>query len=209
MGESPAGINSDIDGNDRLRRMLYDAAPERYRRVRLGHAVAASACVPGLFEPLTFEGLYPDRVVKLVDGGVSDNQGIAGLLEQDCNVLLISDGSGQMESIREPSSGTLGVPLRSTAILQARVREAQYEDLRARRRSQLLRGFMFVHLKQDLDVDPVDWIDCLDPSDIDDDASPPSRRGQLTSYGIAKDIQQRLAGVRTDSTRSPTSRPTR
>jgi predicted acylesterase/phospholipase RssA len=199
MGEPPAGIDSKIDGNDRLRRLYYDEAPDRWRKVRLGHAVASSACVPGLFEPIALDGLYPERVVRLVDGGVCDNQGIAGLLEQDCNVILISDGSGQMESLRDPSRGLLGVPLRSSTILQSRVRQSQFQDLSARRRSRLLRGFMFVHLKEDLDVDPVDWVDCLDPSDTDDDdARPPARRGRLTRYGIAKDVQQCLASVRTD-----------
>jgi predicted acylesterase/phospholipase RssA len=199
MGEPPAGIDSEIDGNDRFRRLYYDEAPEGWRRVRLGHAVASSACVPGLFEPIALAGLYPDRVVRLVDGGVCDNQGVGGLLEQDCNVILISDGSGQMESIKDPSRGLLGVPLRSSTILQSRVRESQFQDLSARRRSHLLRGFMFVHLKQDLDVDPVDWLDCLDPSDADDDdARPAARKGKLTSYGIAKDVQQSLASVRTD-----------
>lgn len=199
MGEPPAGIDSEIDGNDRLRRMYYEEAPERWKKVRLGHAVASSACVPGLFEPIALDGLYPERVVRLVDGGVCDNQGVGGLVEQDCNVILISDGSGQMESLRDPSRGLLGVPLRSSSILQSRVRESQFQDLSARQRSHLLRGFMFVHLKQDLDVDPVDWIDCLDPSDADDDdARPAARKGRLTSYGVAKDIQQLLASVRTD-----------
>ncbi len=199
MGEPPAGIDSQIDGNDRLRRLYYTEAPERWRQVRLGHAVAASACVPGLFEPIALDGLYPGRVVRLVDGGVCDNQGVAGLVEQDCNVILISDGSGQMESLKDPSRGLLGVPLRSSSVLQARVRQSQFQDLSARLRSHLLRGFMFVHLKEDLDVDPVDWIDCLDPSDADDDDSrPAARRGSLTGYGVAKELQQSLASVRTD-----------
>ncbi|MDT7777520.1 MAG: hypothetical protein QOC99_32 [Acidobacteriota bacterium] len=199
MGEPPAGIDSAIDSNDLFRRMYYDEAPEEHRQVRLGHAVAASACVPGLFEPIALTGLYPERVVRLIDGGTCDNQGVGGLLEQDCNVILISDGSGQMESLKDPSRGLLGVPLRSTTILQSRVRSAQYQDLAERRRAQLLRGFMFVHLKEDLDVDPVDWVDCLDPSSVDDDdARPASRRGPLTRYGIAKDLQQCLASVRTD-----------
>jgi predicted acylesterase/phospholipase RssA len=198
MGEPPAGIDSDIDGNDRFRRMYYGEAPEPYKNVRLGTAVAASACVPGLFDPVALPDLFPQRVVRLVDGGTCDNQGVGGLLEQDCTVLLLSDGSGQMESVRDPSTGPLGVALRSTSIIQARVRQAQYQELAARRRSQLLRGLMFVHLKEDLDVDPVDWIDCPDPYDADDDARPPARRGPLTRYGIAKDIQQKLASVRTD-----------
>jgi hypothetical protein len=65
-------------------------------------------------------------------------------------------------------------------------------------RSRLLRSFMFVHLNKDLDADPVDWVNSLDPPDVDDDARPAYRRGKLTRYGIAKDIQQRLASVRTD-----------
>jgi predicted acylesterase/phospholipase RssA len=198
MGEPPAGIGSEIDGNDFLRRMYYEEAPEGHRQVRLGHAVSASACVPGLFEPLALDKLYPNRTIRLVDGGVCDNQGIGGLIEQDCTVLLVSDGSGQMGSLPDPSNGLLGVPLRSNTILQARVRASQYQELSARKRSQLLRGFMFIHLKSDLDVDPVDWIDCQDPYDASDDARPAHRKGPLTRYGIAKKIQERLAAVRTD-----------
>jgi predicted acylesterase/phospholipase RssA len=198
MGEPPGRIDTNVDGNEQLRRMYYWQAPERHRQVRLGHAVAASSCVPGLFEPLVLDGLYPDRVVRLVDGGVCDNQGVSGLLEQDCTVILTSDGSGQSESRPNPSESTLGVLLRSDSILQARVRDAQYQELRARRRASLVRGLMFVHLKQDLDVDPVDWVDCPDPSQASDDARPPSRRGPLTRYGIAKEVQALLAGIRTD-----------
>jgi predicted acylesterase/phospholipase RssA len=200
MGEPPAGIDDEIDGNDRLRRLYYDGedTPKAHRQIRLGHAVGASACVPGLFEPLVLDQLYPDRTVGLVDGGVCDNQGTTSLLEQDCNVILVSDGSGQMGSENQASKGLLGVPMRSNGILQARVREAQYNGLSARKRAGLLRGFMFVHLKEDLDVDPIDWIGCLDPFDASDDSRPAYRRGRLTRYGIAKDIQELLAGVRTD-----------
>jgi predicted acylesterase/phospholipase RssA len=200
MGESPANIDDQIDGNDRLRRLYYqgDDTPKPYREVRFGHAVAASSCVPGLFEPLALPDLYPERVVRLVDGGVCDNQGAGSLLEQDCTVVLVSDGSGQMESEKNPGNGVLKVLLRSNTILQARVREAQYHELSARKRASLLRGFMFVHLKDDLDVDPIDWIGCLDPFDASDDSRPVYRRGPLTRYGIAKDIQELLAGVRTD-----------
>jgi predicted acylesterase/phospholipase RssA len=198
MGESPAGIDSEIDGNDRLRRMYYGEAPADHKQVRLGRAVGASAAVPGVFEPLTMNELYPDRIVRLVDGGVTDNQGVATLLEQDCKVILVSDASGQMESQLAVGRGILGVLLRTNNIFQARIRTAQYHDLKGRRRSNLLRGFMFVHLKGDLEVDPVDWIDCLDPYIASDDSRPPSRRGRLTSYGIAKDIQQLLSALRTD-----------
>ena len=198
MGESPAGIDTEIDGNDRLRRMYYDEAPEGHKRVRLGQAVGASAAVPGVFEPITLNDLYPKRIVRLADGGVTDNQGVATLLEQDCRVILVSDASGQMESQPAVGRGILGVLLRTNDIFQARIRTAEYHDLKGRRRSNLLRGFMFVHLKGDLEVDPVDWVNCLDRYVASDDSRPPSRRGPLTTYGIAKDTQQLLSALRTD-----------
>jgi len=198
MGEAPAGIDTEIDGNDRLRRMYYEEAPKDYQEMSLGAAVGASAAVPGLFEPLTFDYLYPNRIIRLVDGGVCDNQGVASLLEQDCKVILVSDASGQMESQLAVSKGVFGVLLRTNGVFQARIREAEYHDLKGRRRSGLLRGLMFVHLKGDLEVDPIDWINCLDPYDASDDARPSARRGPLTRYGIAKDIQELLSGIRTD-----------
>jgi hypothetical protein len=198
MGESPSSIDTEIDGNYRLRRMYYYEAPKRYQRIRLGHAVAASSCVPGLFEPLAFKGLYENKTVRLVDGGVHDNQGTVGLLEQDCQVLIVSDASGQMGTQDNPSRGIVGVPLRSNSILMARVREAEYKDLEARLRSSLLKERMYVHLKKDLDVNPVDWVNTEDPYDASDEFPSLARRGPLTRYGIRKEVQQRLADIRTD-----------
>jgi predicted acylesterase/phospholipase RssA len=198
MGEPPARINSEIDANDRLRRMYYPDAPPAHRRVRLGHAVAASSCVPGLFEPLIFDRLYPDRSVRLVDGGVCDNQGVSSLLEQDCTVPLVSDASGQMASQAVPSSSVVGVPLRTNTVLQARVREAQFSEVSARKRSQLLQGLMFLHLKKDLVAEPVPWEQI--PSDLrESDFAPPRKPDQdATSYGVSSALQARLAAIRTD-----------
>lgn len=198
MGESPAGIDGEIDGNDRLRRMYYGDAPEKYQKIRLGDAVGASAAVPGVFEPISFNELYEDHIVRLVDGGVCDNQGVHSLLEQDCKVFLVSDASGQMETERAAGGGIFSVLLRTNNVFQARIRAAQYHDLKGRKRSGLLNGFMFVHLKGDLEVDPVDWINCPDPYIASDDSRPPSRRGPLTRYGISKEIQELLSGIRTD-----------
>src|SRR5438093_1207235 len=168
MGEPPESVDAETDINDRLRRMYYDQAPGRYKRMRLGRAVAASSCVPGLFEPIAFPRLYPDRTVSLVDGGVHDNQGAASLLDQDCTVLLISDASGQMKSEAKPGGDAVSVLKRSNDVLMARVRGAQYRDLATRRSASLLRGLMFLHLKKDLDVTPVEWVDSDEPIDPDD-----------------------------------------
>jgi predicted acylesterase/phospholipase RssA len=203
MGEPPASKNNEVDGNYRFRRLYYGDAPKEQRKVRLGHAVAASSCVPGLFEPIALPSLYDKKVVRLVDGGVHDNQGVAALLDQDCTVLLVSDASGQMNAIDDPSASLLGVPLRSNSILMSRVREAQFLDLVARRRSSLLRGVMFIHLKKGLQSAPVDWVNCEDPYDRNDgeefyDETQDASNLQLTRYGILKKVQARLSAIRTD-----------
>src|SRR5262249_9379450 len=150
MGEPPAAINTEIDAGYRLRRMYYPDAPADYRdqedaprRIRLGYAVASSSCVPGMFEPLPLPGLYKDKIVQLVDGGVFDNQGAASLLEQGCSVLLVSDASGQMTTEDLPSNSLLNVVLRASSISQERIRWSQHRELEARRRSGLLQGLMF------------------------------------------------------------------
>jgi hypothetical protein len=136
--------------------------------------------------------------VRLVDGGVHDNQGVAALLEQDCTVVLASDGSRQLQSQRQPGAEIYEVPLRANGVLMARVRDAGYRELDARQCAGLLRGLMFVHLGMDLEPDPVDWIDCQEPYDVSDESRPADRRGPVTRYGVLKDVQRRLAVVRTD-----------
>lgn len=196
MGESPASVQK-VDGNYRLRRMYYkeDGDKKFQRAIRLGHAVAASSCVPGMFEPLSLPNLFENKVVRLVDGGVHDNQGICGLLEQDCSVLMVSDASGQMGSVDDPSSNVISVPLRANDILMERVRNSQFQDLNTRFKSGLLKGFMFIHLKMGLDVQAIDWINCEDPTDEDPRYKP---QAKLTAYSIRKDIQKHLAAIRTD-----------
>ena len=205
MGEAPGSIESDIDGNERLRRMYYGQAPKGYKEFTLGRAVGASAAVPAVFEPLTLDNLYNGRIVRLVDGGVTDNQGVASLLEQDCRVILVSDASGQMESQPASSRSIFGTLLRTNDMFQARIRQAQYENLKSRRRSNLLRGFMFVHLKGGLEVDPINWKDTNDPYDPADDIravaqsnGKPYKRESQTPYKIDKGIQQLLSALRTD-----------
>jgi len=88
--------------------------------------------------------------------------------------------------------------MRSNSILMARVREAEFLEVDARRRSSLLRAFMFVHLKKDLNVQPIDWITCDDPFDPGDEKFVDVISGTLTSYGLPKEVQRRLAAIRTD-----------
>lgn len=189
MGEPPGLL--DIDSNERYRRLYYHQAPEHLKNFRLGHAAAASSCVPGLFEPLVLDKLYEERTVKLVDGGVHDNQGVQGLLNEACTLILCSDASGQMGNVNDPAEDPAGVLLRTVSVLQDRVREAGYQDLYSRLDSRALQGVFFIHTQKELNPKPLDWLGCQDPNLI-------SANSELTSYGIAKDLQAKIAGLRTD-----------
>lgn len=192
MGEPPGLTGDEIDMNERYRRLRYeDTEIERLRNYPLAYAVAASSCVPAMFEPLPLPELYPGRTVRLVDGGVHDNQGMAGLLNDGCDFILCSDASGQMESQDAPANGMLGVFWRSDGILQDRLREAQYRDIKARAESRVLNGLFFVHLKQELESAPIDWIGSEDPQD---EACAVS----CTSYGVDRELQRLISEIRTD-----------
>lgn len=193
MGEPPGVQGSEVDVNRRYRRLYYHQAPSsELQSYRLGYAVAASSCVPGLFEPLSIPGLYEDRTVRLVDGGVHDNQGAQGLLDEGCSLVLCSDASGQMGDSSNPPDNPLGVPLRSNSILMDRVREAEYQDLKARVESRALRGLFFVHLRQGLAEPPLNWNGHDEPV-----PSVPATESP-TDYAIAPDLQGRIASLRTD-----------
>ncbi len=173
VGEPPTLISSEIESGARLGRVELSTPRRRaWSRIRaknvkllrhdepvrhaptvpisLGEAVAASAAVPGLFQPIQVVGLYPDWLLKLADGGVVDNQGIGGLLDAGADTLFVSDASRQLKSSPAPAGGLAPV-LRSNSIANNRIRAAQYDELRTRRRSGLVRDFMFVHFNRDLE----------------------------------------------------------
>ena len=200
MGELPHTGDPNVDGTDRLKRLYYSDAPTPHRHTRLSQAVVASACVPGLFEPLRLDRLYQRKapgkqaepfIVRLIDGGVYDNQGVASLLDQQCSVILVSDASGQFTTEVDTRSGMIGPLLHCNSALMQRVRQEQLALLNARREHGLLNDLMFIHLKKELEVELVDWVGSEEPPEHD---SPPAS----TSYGIRKEVQKLLAGLRTD-----------
>ncbi len=198
MGEPPANIQQDVDARPRLRRMYYHEAPPPYtKNIRLGQAVGASACVPALFQPLLFQNLYPGIDLELVDGGVHDNQGIASLLEQECKIMLVSDASGQMPDDDARSGNELGVLGRADLVFQERIRENQFFDLKNREAAAQLNALAFVHLKRDLQHDPVNWKFCQEPPRTEA-VETKGKNDDLTSYGIRRDVQEELAKLRTD-----------
>ncbi len=155
MGESPWSTHPAADSVPRLQWHLYD--PESKWQMELARAVAASACVPGLFEPLRIDDAYEGGYqVQLIDGGVHDNQGTIALLAHNCSVLIVSDAAGHLllEQVPQPGLGGLAsYATRAMDTLMERVRLANYADLAARVRTKLVRGLMFLHMKDGLDAD--------------------------------------------------------
>jgi predicted acylesterase/phospholipase RssA len=195
MGEPPGLLKNDVDATERYRRLYYHEAPtEELQKFRLGHAVAASSCVPGIFQAVTIGQLYPGREVHLYDGGVHDNQGLAGLLDENCTRILCSDASGQMAEELSPTKNFLGVSMRANSVLQTRIRGVQYMDVRVRADNQALQGLFFVHLKHKLQSPPINWIDCSEPAQDGNQ----TEADHCTPYGIDRELQKSLAAIRTD-----------
>ena len=186
MGESPWAMNEDADHLERLQWAWY--APEAGWRIRLARAVAASAAVPGLFQPLELAASYEGVRVQLVDGGVCDNQGVLSLLAMNCNALLVSDSAGQLLLQRQPSKGWKGLAkyaIRAMDILMERVRQANFADLSGRHMSGLIRGLMFLHMKAGLDADTIRLPFSQETFEVE--------RTQLSPSGVRKDFQRALA----------------
>jgi predicted acylesterase/phospholipase RssA len=188
MGES-ASYGTNADSTERLEPVYYSQAPERWSCFRLGHAVAASSCVPGLFTPIALPALYDDRTVRLVDGGVHDNQGSRALLDNDCDQVVISDASGQMSAEANPAHAEIGVVLRMNSVLQARIRVAQHQELQVRQRIGLLRRFDYLHLRKEVESRGVPALPGMPPA-------PPS--DATTTYDVNRDVQRALSTLRTD-----------
>lgn len=198
MGEPPTYISDDFDVKPRLRRMYYENAPEQYQNFRLGYAVAASSCVPILFQPLVLKGLYKNFNLELIDGGVHDNQGIASILEQECNEIIVSDASAQMPNNAVNTENAMSLFFRVDTILQERLREIQLLDLKSRKYTSIVNKLSIVHLKNGLAQLPVSWINCTDVNrsilydkEVEDENA-------LLKYGLMKKIQKGLSEVRTD-----------
>ncbi|OSI68672.1 hypothetical protein BSZ22_20670 [Bradyrhizobium canariense] len=193
MGEAPWSIYQAADSVRRLQWSNYD--DHAGWKIELGRAVTASACVPGVFAPLELDAQFEDSAIRvsLIDGGVFDNQGTVSLLATNCNVLLVSDACGQLLLEKAPPQGMFGLPrfvMRAMDTLMERVRLANFGDLDARRRSGLLRGLMFLHMKSGLDADVIRLRHSQETYEL--------QRSPLSHWGIRKDFQQALAELRTD-----------
>jgi len=200
MGEPPRvdDLAKDIDKNFRLRRPdSYEDIVKHQQTVELGLAVAASACVPGLFHPLALSGLYPDNIrVQLVDGGVHDNQGIQGLLDEDCTLFMISDASGQMGDKPDPSTNIASVVLRSNSVLMDRVREEQIFRLYEKCDFDSSR-IALMHLQKGVKTEEIPWRN-VENKESEEAQKDWMTETKSTDFGVAEPVQKALSRIRTD-----------
>ncbi|HET8672556.1 MAG TPA: patatin-like phospholipase family protein [Thermoleophilaceae bacterium] len=181
-------VAAEIDKNTLLEAGEYGELPGTLGRFPLGKAVAASACVPGTFPPLSITGLYEGFRVQLVDGGVQDNQGIQALFDSGCTHLIVSDASGQMQDAPYPGTHAVGVLGRSTSIYGSRVRAEQLTRASERvEGAATTRAVALLHLRKGLPrrvLGPLpDSAGQLDPAE---------------QFDVSPAVQARLARVRTD-----------
>jgi NTE family protein len=106
----------------------------RLHQLSLGEAVAASCCVPGLFEPFSLEDLYQDDqgedvTVRLVDGGIFDNQGLVALFEEGCTHFICSDASECLQWQSQPTELIHHVAMRANDIMMDRIRHETMAEL--------------------------------------------------------------------------------
>lgn len=117
----------------RVAAQVTDKCAQEMEQLSLEEAVAASAAVPGIFEPIVFRALYDDQaveVVRLADGGVYDNQGLTALFEEGCTHVVCSDASGQLVFETDSSGKLWGVVARTNDVLMEKIRFDELARLR-------------------------------------------------------------------------------
>ncbi len=150
MGESQYMYDTTIDKNSIHKYSpYYKFDKDEFKNITIANAVASSSAVPGLIDPLVLKEIYQDgEILKLVDGGLYDNQGLANIIYEECNVVLCSDASGQFRDENNPSSCRTSVFLRNIDALMDRTRDLQYESLNKLYEDKIIEALFIIHLKQ-------------------------------------------------------------
>ena len=189
----------EIDRNERYRWTHYSLLQPDQANFELGYAVAASACVPTLFHPLPVTRLLQDPkgnpiTVQLVDGGVHDNQGIEGLIEYECNPIVVSDASGYLPDHRDPTTRIPAVGGRALGIYGDRVREEQLMNARLDRDET---AFGLMHLRKGVTGYAFSPLGAGGEPILPPRPEPPADfRGER--FQVDEEVQKCLSRVRTD-----------
>lgn len=146
-----------------------------YKKLTIGHAVAASSCVPGLFPPMNI--LLDKSILSFVDGGVIDNLGISALMEEDYEEIIVSDGSLHIDQTFYYETSQLDMLMRTNDILMDQLKENSI------RSNNLSKKIILVSIRSGLSKEP-----------------PSFKLGSmpLTDYGVDQSVQYYLSKIRTD-----------
>lgn len=159
------------------------------RAINLGDAVAASCCVPGFLEPLTLNGLYKDEkgkavALRLVDGGLFDNQGLVSLYEDGCNSFITSDASELLKWQAEPEERIHTVAIRANEIMMDRIRNELMDELHSRDADRYVVFSLGDYARFDIFPDDYLWIKALSHIRTDLDAFTDIEANTLMYYGF-------------------------
>lgn len=192
MGESQYMYDTTIDKNIIHHYTRYGQFKKKeFDNFTISEAVASSSCVPGLFDPIELENAYIEgENIKLVDGGVYDNQGLASILDEECDIIICSDASGQFNDELEPSSCRLSIIPRINDVLMDRSRDQEYELIKSMKDDNKINGLCILHLRQCFDISEVPL-----PNDKYVNESDCSK---FYSKNLDKEVQEKLVKVRTD-----------
>jgi len=184
MGEPDYMSDMEIDKNNRFDWVRYNdkSLQNKFKNYPIGQAVACSSAVPMLFTPIVLEDLYAGYKLSISDGGVYDNQGFSGLLSEECDYIICSDASGQMDNQISSKTSILGTNMRTIDIQMDRNRERVFEDMKKRFEKGMLKGFLFTHLKQNFESYEINQAQVIQEFEDNND----------------KEFQKLIAGVRTD-----------
>lgn len=186
MGEVPHMYDMTVDKNKVYEYTRYEDFPTQFQKVSIGKAVAASSAVPGLFDPITMGNLYSNGdTIRLSDGGVYDNQGIAALVSEECDIMITSDASKQLSEEKNPFNFRFDVLGRIQDILMNKTRDSEFKIAKELRRANRVKGLAILHLKDGFSNDIV-RAKGNKPADLSE---------QLVTK---KDICEKLANIRTD-----------
>lgn len=184
MGEPDYMSDMEIDKNNRFGWIRYTdkGLLKKFKNYSIGQAVACSSAVPMLFTPIVLKDLYEGYKLSISDGGVYDNQGFSGLLSEECNYIICSDASGQMDNQVVSHTSIFMTNKRTIDIQMDRARELIYEDMNEKFKRGILKNFIFTHLKKNISAHKIEQSDVI-------------QKFENNSY---EEFQKLIASVRTD-----------
>lgn len=180
MGEPEYMDDMEIDKNDRFNWVRYNekGLQKEFKNYSIGEAVACSSAVPILFTPIVLKDLYKDYKLSISDGGVYDNQGFSGLLSEECDYIICSDASGQMDNQILSHTTIIKTNIRTIDIQMDKNRELMFENIQQKFEKGILKGFLFTHFKQNIRLSEI------------------KRKNKIDSYN--NEFYELMAKMRTD-----------